>query len=86
MDKIIIRVVDPSIINAHNIDESINQKPDKYMKYLIKTTFISCIQTIYHCCCDGFIEKKDLLNKKRERNRRLQQRERVKQALPHEVV
>ena len=51
-----------------------------------KTTFISCIQTIYHCCCDGFIEKQDLLNKKRERNRRLQQRERVKQALPYEVV
>ena len=52
-----------------------------------KTTFISCIQTIYHCCCDGFIEKKDLLNKKRERNRRLQQREHVRQlSLPHELV
>jgi hypothetical protein len=52
-----------------------------------KTTFISCIQTIYHCCCDGFIEKQDLLNKKRERQRRLQQREHVRHlTLPHEAV
>ena len=54
-----------------------------------KTTFISCIQTIYHCCCDGFIEKQDILNKKRNRQlqRRLQQNERLRHlTLPHEVV
>jgi hypothetical protein len=53
-----------------------------------KTTFISCIQTIYHCCCDGFIEKQDILNKKRNRQlqRRLQLSERVRQPFKHEEV
>lgn len=51
-----------------------------------KTTFISCIQTIYHCCCDGFIEKQDILKKKRERQHRLQQREHVRHSLKHEEV
>jgi len=45
MDRVIIRIVDPSIINEPVIDESTNQKPDKYMKYLIKTTFISCLRS-----------------------------------------
>jgi len=53
-----------------------------------KTTFISCIQTIYHCCCDGFIEKQDILNNKRNRQlqRRLQLNERLRHPFKHEVV
>jgi hypothetical protein len=35
-----------------------------------KTTFISCIQTIYHCCCDGFIEQQDILKRNHERHER----------------
>lgn len=53
-----------------------------------KSTFISCFQTIYHCCFDGFIEKQDLMNKKRdrERQRRLQLSERIRHSsLTHEV-
>jgi hypothetical protein len=28
-----------------------------------KTTFISCIQTIYHCCCDGLIEDERIMKR-----------------------
>jgi c-di-GMP-related signal transduction protein len=45
MDKVIIRIVDPSIINEQVIDESTCQKEDKYMKYLVRTTFISCLRS-----------------------------------------
>ena len=45
MDRVIIRIVDPSIINEPVIDESTCQKEDKYMKYLVKTTFISCLRS-----------------------------------------
>ena len=51
-----------------------------------KSTFISCIQTIYHCCCDGLIEQKDILKKKHERQRRLQLSERFRQPFKHEEV
>lgn len=52
-----------------------------------KSTFISCIQTIYHCCCDGFIEKKDILkNKRRELQYRSHQRAYARQSSKHEEV
>jgi hypothetical protein len=28
-----------------------------------KLTFLSCIQTIYHCCCDGLIEQENILKR-----------------------
>lgn len=53
-----------------------------------KLTFISCIQTIYHCCFDGFIDKQDILNKKRnrQRERRLQLSERYRRPITQEEV
>jgi hypothetical protein len=45
MSGIVIRVVDSSINNEPNIEESTNKKPDIYLKYLIRTTFISCLRS-----------------------------------------
>ena len=49
-------IIDATLIamlsNGHVLLEGV---PGVAKTTLIKTTFISCIQTIYHCCCDGFI-------------------------------
>jgi hypothetical protein len=45
MSGIVIRVVDSSINIEPNIEESTNKKPDIYLKYLIRTTFISCLRS-----------------------------------------
>lgn len=45
MNEVVIRIVDTSIVNVPSVEESVNQKPDKYLKYLFRTTFISCLRS-----------------------------------------